>query len=421
MADAAQDLGTRLDWIAVDHWNTDNPHVHILIRGRADDGRDLVISRAYISRGFRDRAAERVTLELGPRTELEIRSALEREVVAERWTGLDRTLRDTADQGGGLLDLRPGRPGDDPELRRLLLGRAAKLERLGLADPAGPACWTLKPGLEETLGALARRGDIIASLHRALARDGREPDPAGFALHADPPGQPVLGRLAARGLHDELTGEAYAIVEGVDGRSHHLRFADLDLTGDAKPGAVVEVRTWQDDQGRTRMALATRSDLDLAAQVTARGATWLDRQLVAAAPPLAGQGFGAEVRAAMTLRADHLLGEGLAERRDGRTQLAPGLIATLRRRELTAAAARLAAETGLVHRPGGEGETVAGVYRQRVTLASGRFAMIDDGLGFQLVPWRPALEARMGQQVSGTLAPGGGVDWTFGRKRGLGL
>jgi hypothetical protein len=92
----------------------------------------------------------------------------------------------------------------------------------------------------------------------------------------------VLGRLAARGLHDELTGEAYAIVEGVDGRSHHLRFADLDLTGDAKPGAVVEVRTWQDDQGRTRMALATRSDLDLAAQVTARGATWLDRQLVAA-------------------------------------------------------------------------------------------------------------------------------------------
>ena len=94
MADAERDLGTTLDWIAVDHWNTDNPHVHILIHGRADDGKDLVISRAYISRGFRERAAERVTLELGPRSEREVRSALEREVEAERWTNLDRALRD---------------------------------------------------------------------------------------------------------------------------------------------------------------------------------------------------------------------------------------------------------------------------------------------------------------------------------------
>ena len=69
-----RDLGTRLDWVAVDHWNTDNPHIHVLIRGRADDGKDLVISRDYITQGFRERAAERVTFELGPRSELEIRS-----------------------------------------------------------------------------------------------------------------------------------------------------------------------------------------------------------------------------------------------------------------------------------------------------------------------------------------------------------
>ncbi len=60
-------------------------------------------------------------------------------------------------------------------------------------------------------------------------------------------------------------------------------------------------------------------------------------------------------------------------------------------------------------------------YRQRVTLASGRFAMIDDGLSFQLVPWRPALEQQLGRQVSGVIMPGGTVDWNFGRKRGLGL
>jgi hypothetical protein len=82
---------------------------------------------------------------------------------------------------------------------------------------------------------------------------------------------------------------------------------------------------------------------------------------------------------------------------------------------------KLAAETGLAHRPSTEGEHVAGVYRQRVTLASGRFAMIDDGLGFQLVPWRPALEQQLGKQVSGVMSPGGAVDWSFGRKRGLGI
>src|ERR1700680_4789616 len=118
MADAERDLGTRLDWVAVDHWNTDNPHVHILVRGRADDGKDLVISRAYISQGFRERAAERVTLELGPRTDREIRSALEREAEAERWTNLDRALRDNADAGGSVVALRPGAPDEDHGLRR---------------------------------------------------------------------------------------------------------------------------------------------------------------------------------------------------------------------------------------------------------------------------------------------------------------
>jgi hypothetical protein len=93
--------------MAADHWNTDNPHVHILIRGKAEDGQHLVISRAYISRGFHDRAAERVTLELGQGPEREIRSALEREVDAERWTGLDRALRTLVDEGGGVAALRP--------------------------------------------------------------------------------------------------------------------------------------------------------------------------------------------------------------------------------------------------------------------------------------------------------------------------
>ena len=421
VADMERDLGTQLDWVAVDHWNTDNPHAHLLIRGRADDGQDLVISRDYISRGIRDRAAERITLELGPRTEQQIQTALEREVDAERWTSLDRALRDISDECGGVADLRPGPNAEDPELRRLLLGRAAKLERLGLADPVGPGCWTLKPGLDGTLRQLGIRGDIIKTMHQAMSGDGSEPDVSRFALHGEEPAAPVLGKLVQRGLDDELKGTAYVIVAGVDGRTHHLRFGDLEFTGDARPGAIVEARAYDDANGHRRLSLATRSDLSIAEQVTASGATWLDRQLLAKDPPLSGGGFGAEVRAAMDARVDHLVEEGLARRQGQRVVFERDLLATLRRRELDETAARLAAETSLAYQPAAEGEHVVGIYRQRVTLASGRFAMIDDGLGFQLVPWRPALEKNLGREVRGVMGPAGGVGWDLGRKRGLGL
>jgi len=421
MVDAERDLGTKLDWIAVDHWNTDNPHVHVLIRGRADDGRDLVISRDYISRGFRARAEERVTLELGPRSEREIQSSLEKEVDAERWTNLDRALRNAADEAAGIANLRPGSPDGDPGLRRLMIGRVAKLEHLGLAEQVEPGCWSLKPGLEPTLRDLGIRGDIIKTMHRAMTGAGREPDVSGFALHGDDPGDPVLGRLVERGLHDELKGSAYAIVEGIDGRTHHLQFTDLELTGDAAPGAIVEARAYEDVQGRKRLSLAIRSDLNLKQQIAAPGATWLDRQLLAREPVATAGGFGAEVRDAMDRRLEHLAGEGLARRQGQRVIFSRDLLDTLRRRELNDAAGKIAAETRLVYRPSAEGEHVAGIYRQRVTLSSGRFAFIDDGLGFQLVPWRPALEQQLGRQVSGVMMPGGGIDWSFGRKRGLGL
>ena len=421
MKDAERDLGTGLDWVAVDHWNTDNPHIHVLVRGRADDGQDLVISRDYISQGFRARAAERVTLEMGPRSEQEIRAGLENEVGAERWTSLDRSLRDISDEGGGIADLRPGGAGEDPELRRLMLGRAAKLERLGLAEQVGSAQWTLKPGLEPALRDLGIRGDIIKTMHRAMSGAGSEPDVARFALHGDQPAEPVLGRLVERGLHDELKGTAYAVIDGVDGRTHHLVFSDLELTGDAKPGAIVESRAYDDAVGRKRLSLATRSDLAIEAQISAAGATWLDRQLLAKESAISGGGFGAELREAMDRRIDHLVERNLARRQGQRAIFARDLLNTLRGRELDEAISKLAADTGLTHRPSTEGEHVSGIYRQRVTLGSGRFAMIDDGMGFQLVPWRPGLEQRLGQQVSGTLTPSGGIDWTFQRTRRLGL
>lgn len=422
MCRAERDLGTRIDWVAVDHWNTDQPHVHVLARGVDQDRADLVISREYISRGLRTRAEELVGLELGPRSEQAIRSGLQREVSAERWTGLDRALRAAADDCAGVVDLRPGSPAPpDAELRRMMIGRAQALERLGLAEPLGPARWTLKSDAEPTLRAMGDRGDIIRTMHRALARGGQEPDGSTFAIHGD--NQPnVLGRLADRGLQDELKGSAYVVIEGVDGRAHHVRFGSLEATGDAAIGAVVEVRPFTGDDGQRRVSLATRSEMTLEAQVESRGATWLDRTLLARQPAaIADGGFGADVRDALEKRIDHLAAEGLARRQGKRTVFARDMLDTLRQREMDAAVGRLSSETGLARQSVSEGEHVAGVYRQRVQLASGRFAMIDNGLGFELVPWKPALEEHLGRQVSGVVLPGGAVAWSFGRNRGLGI
>ncbi len=278
----------------------------------------------------------------------------------------------------------------------------------------------MKPGVEAALRDLGIRGDIIKMMHRAVSAADREPDVAGFALHGDEASEPVSGRLVERGLHDELKGTAYAIIDGIDGRTHHVVFSDLEVSGDAKPGAIVETRAYDDAGGRKRLSLATRSDLSVEAQVAAPGATWIDRQLLTKEFARSSGGFGAEVREAMDRRIDHLVEQDLARRQGQRVIFTRDLINTLRRRELDEAASKLSAHTGLAHRLCAEGEHVSGICRQRVTLASERFVMIDDGLGFQLVTWRPALEQRLGQQVSGTLPPGGGIDWSFQRKRGLG-
>jgi type IV secretory pathway VirD2 relaxase len=421
MDQASRDLGTRLDWVAIDHWNTEHPHVHILVRGRGDDGQDLVISRDYISAGFRARAGDLVTRELGPRSELETRQGLEAETTAERWTRIDRVLAREAGAADGVIDVRPSRDVAPDPLREFRIGRLRTLERLGLAEPAGPARWVLAPDAEQRLRELGERGDIIKRLHKSLTKDGATRAPSSWALEGERHGEPVIGRLIARGLDDELRGSAFAVVDGIDGRVHHLKLPDIEAAGDGPIGGIVELRRFDDARGRQRIALAVRSDLNLDQQVAAEGATWLDRRLVAReGGELSRAGFGAEVRTALDRRIDTLAEQGLVRRDGDKITIGRNLVATLRSRELDAVGRRLASETGLSHVPAEAGEAVAGVYRQRLSLASGRFAMIDNGLGFQLVPWIPSLERELGRHVNGIAGPGG-VEWSLGRKRDLAL
>lgn len=421
ITDMQADLGSSLDWVAVDHWNTDNPHVHILVRGKAEDGHDLVIDKNYIREGLRSRAEERVTIELGPRTEREIDRSLRREIGADRWTSLDRRLRRMADELGSVVDLRPHPSQMQSDFERHLIARAGKLERMGLATQIATGCWTLHSDVEPTLRQLAVRGDIIKTMHRAMTDQGIDPHPRQFAMHENGNGEPVIGRLVERGLHEELIGRAYAIVDGADGRVHHLTFTDIDHTGDAAAGAIVELRTWTDRRGRQAQSLWLQSDLELSEQVTARGATWLDRQLVSSERLQTGGGFGAEIEQALSDRVEHLVTQGLASRRGANIVLSRNLLDTLRTQDLESAREEIAARTGLAHRPPTAGDAVTGVYRERVQLASGRYAMIDDGLGFALVPWRPQLEQQFGKHVAGAMKASGEIEWTLGRSRAIAI
>jgi hypothetical protein len=417
MSRAERDLGTRLDWLAIDHWNTDNPHLHILVRGKADDGRDLVIVGDYVARALRQRAEDLATLELGPRSQRQIDAARDAEIGAERWTALDRALAAAADPGR-VVDLS-GRPGDDADHRRLL-GRAARLEALGLAEKAGPAAWRLAEDLEPRLRDLSVRGDIIKTYHRAMARGGGHPTPERLVIHPEGQAEPVIGRLVERGLADELVGTAYVLIDGLDGRQHHLRLPDLADTSDAPAGAIVELRVFDDGDGVRRRSLLVRSDPPLDQQVEAQGATWLDRRIVGRAPDDGAGGFASEVAAAQAKRAGVLVTRGLASVRDGRLAPAPGLLSTLKARDLEAAADALSKASGRPVRLAVAGDPVGGVYQERLDLASGRFAVLDDGLGFQLAPWKPAIEPRRGHAIGGVMGPGG-MAWSFGRDRGPGL
>ena len=482
------DLGTRLDWVAVDHWNTDNPHTHVVLRGKDDTGKDLIISQDYITRGMRERAMELATEWLGPRTELEIQRTLAREVEQERWTSLDRTLqREAVD---GLVKIERF---NDPKLQRqrlLLVGRLQQLQRMGLATETQPGTWAVHAEAEPTLRAMGERGDIIRTMQRAMG--GQRRDLAVFQSGED--GHSVIGRVASKGLADELYDRGYLVVDGIDGKAHYVALPPKTELEQYPMGAVVEVKGSADvrtadktiaalatdglyrtdhhlaiaqgqakegrdpqevvathvrrlealrrasivervaeglwkvpgdlpEQGRqydaqrlSGLAVERKSHLSIERQARVIGATWLDQQLIGGGKGLGDLGFGSEVKDALQKRADFLTEQGLAERRGQRVILARNLLGTLRNRELAQAAKSIAADTGLEHRPVADGQRVAGIYRRSIMLASGRYAMLDDGMGFSLVPWKPVIEQRLGQQLAAAVR-GGSVSWMIGRQR----
>ena len=428
---------------------------------------------------------------------------------AERLTRLDKML--IAEQREhGFVDLRPGEGSSYlvRENRALIIGRAKRLERYGLASEIDPGHWVVSDKAEATLKELGERGDIIKTMHRALADQGLA-DERGVSQYLPHGGQltaPVIGRVIGKGLAgDEMSEKVYLVVDGVDGLVHHLEFADPARIDDVRRGMIIEmgpmaarpraadlnIADMTDEAGIYRpsahlerarqgieriggdpeafvrshvrrlealrraghverldadawripadigergmrydlshggegIAVRTLSTLDLQTQIGSDGATWLDRELVSRnRSPLADAGFGRDVADAMERRKQTLADMGHASRLpDGRIRAAGDLLSRLERAETTRVGRAIAAERGLAFQEVKPGEYVSGKLAGSTQLASGRYAMIDNGLGFSLVPWQPVLDKRIGQQITGTVRDGGGIDWDFGRKRGLGL
>ena len=496
MATMEKDLGTRLDWIAVDHFNTGHPHSHIVLRGKDEAGKDLVIARDYIAHGMRRRASELATLELGPQTGHEIRARLERQIGQDRFTDLDRGLvRDAED---GLIDMRAGER-NTGNRHAMRMGRLRVLEARGLAEETEPGRWRLSPDLEATLKRAGERGDIIKTLHRGMREAGLDAGAAEYAIHdpGDPRAPTIIGRIVDRGLHDELNDGHYVLIDGSDDRVHYVALDPKQDMDDLPRGAIVEVGpaasapkpsdrtiaevarasgglyspelhrvqdpraseayvtahvrrlealrrshnlvrrredgTWEiPDEFTERVEKVARrqpryprvavfSFLSLESQVTADGATWLDRELVARERTgFRGERFGKAAAAALARRRDHLIGQGLAER-DGETlRYHRNLMQLLRSRELAAAGERIAKATGMAFVETRDGERIEGVYRRALRLASGKVAVIAKGREFTLVPWRPVLKRQLGQSVAGVMR-GSSVSFDLTRKRAIGI
>jgi Protein of unknown function (DUF3363) len=215
-----RDLGTRLEWVAIDHYNIDNPHVHLLVRGRDACGQGLRIHPDYLRQGIRRRSQDLATQALGYRSEREIVQARGQSIERIHFTEIDRALvRHAGTRGLVTIDGRLPKSPASREFRRQELRRLQVLEGLGLAEKVWTRTWRLSPPLETTLRQAQIDGDIIKTRarHQARLRDPHVP----VAVTEIEPGTVITGRLVGTGLADELRDKRYLLLETRD-RLHYI-------------------------------------------------------------------------------------------------------------------------------------------------------------------------------------------------------
>ncbi len=280
-----KDLKTKLQWVAVEHHNTDNPHVHVVVRGVDDRGEKLEVSPVYIKEGSRVRAQEAATRQLGYRSELDVAEALDRQVTQQRFTDLDRALVKKAVNLQVTFDAQIPKSERARETRVRQIRRLAQLEAMGLATRRGPMSWQLSPALESALRQMQVSQDRLKTKfqHRELITDPAAPL---VATELKVLGQRVAGRVVGAGLN-EVTSRPYLMVEGFDGRVHYLtqtaQVEKMRGAGELKAGDFIalEVVERRDRDGKTSgvMVRAERYGSKMTPEL-------LDRELLRAGRPV---------------------------------------------------------------------------------------------------------------------------------------
>ena len=243
-----KDLGTKLEWIAINHHNTDDLHTHLLVRGGRADGKDLRIDREYIQHGMRQAAQEIATAWLGERSDRQVTQAIQKELKADRYTALDAFAERHVDSDRRLKFKTRGTAAGR-ELRRRVAARLQHLESMGLASRDRYGRWTVDAELKPKLQSLAQRNDIIKNLYASLGPRS--------ALVASYRGErELVGMVAGRGTHDELRDRRYLLVRDAKNQLHYVRVANAEALAVLEEGSLVRVAGTDPQRVRTDARIA---------------------------------------------------------------------------------------------------------------------------------------------------------------------
>ncbi len=247
MAKMEADLGTELEWVSAVHYDTDDVHTHVIIRGVNDRGEDLVIGRDYIAAGIRGRAQEIATELLGERSLEELQKSMEQEVDALRVTSLDRFIEKRADERWAVDVRKENSFGKSSHYEGLVKGRLKYLEASGLAIEYPPGVYTLKENYQETLAQISERNDVIKRLYKRI--DTGLDNLSVYSVRAGK-GQMVEGRVVDKGFMDEITDRKYVVVRDFTRKLHYVPLGASSQYDDLENGLLVRVRPGDASTGK---------------------------------------------------------------------------------------------------------------------------------------------------------------------------
>jgi type IV secretory pathway VirD2 relaxase len=397
--DMEEDLRTKLDWVAVDHFNTGHPHTHIVIAGHDDRGQDLVMARHYISHGIRHRAQDLVTRELGPEQQFERLIKLGNEMKAERFTSLDRGILKDATKNVLVLSATPdGEPGRSA----LRVGRLRRLEQMGLAEEKRAGVWVIDPQLESKLRSLGERADIMVTMNKVMRAHGIDRTAGDFVIFTGArKSAPIIGRIVEVGIADEMTDRKYLVVDGIDGRIHYAETGKLAAHDIPEPGTIIALSGGGGKDKMRSAQIEVVSYWPVERLATVEAATWLDQTITAETKPIIHEkGFGADVSKALIAREEWLITNRHASvEQPGTITPKPDMLRDLNHQGLTVAAKNLSAQMAMPHCSPVAGMPLTGKHVGTIDLPMQRLAVIKGRQEFTLVPWRPELLAMRGKDI----------------------